>query len=112
MIGYGVAQDEIDWAAVRDALEAQAADTRHREPVLARAARADPARFAALSAEAILPAKREAAARRDRMREAGERRAGEASARQAAAAQRSAANLTAMVDRRLADLGIVPPAKI
>ena len=100
----------VDWKAVAAALEELIA-TGRRCPSIAIAAKADPARYATLSAEAIAPHKAARAKAAEDAKQKGEEEARkrEADAERRAKAQN--AKLEAMIDQRIAEHG-TPPRQI
>lgn len=96
--------DEM-WAEAREALELLA-KTGRRSSVLARAMRADPVRYAGLNAEVMKPI-HEARARAKAAEIAKAKAEEEKRARRAEEADRATvARVEAMVDRRVAALGV------
>lgn len=102
--------DAMDWDAVQLALEAQAKSIRYRDPILARAAKLSPKRYAEMSAKAMQP-HRDAAVKRRKEQAAHEvKRKKDETKRVDERAAKSALALSNAVDKRLAELGLVPAA--
>lgn len=99
---------ELDWDAVAAAMTSQVT-TGARDPILARAARADRVRYAELNVEAMRPVREARVVALAEQTAAAKEQEASNNRRRSQVAARQELSLSKLVDRRIRELGLTAP---